>query len=299
MAIFRPFWLIALAGILLFPRSRAVSTNLVFDAITKEYTAKVGERTAEFDFSVTNVGPTAVTINSVRASCGCTTPKLPALPWNLEPGASGSFHVTADLAGKFGMFQKSVFMETSEGPKVVYVKVNIPISANGSAAVAGMDSRQRNMMIAKADPQAIFRGDCANCHSKPALGKKGEQLFTAACGICHESDQRAVLVPDLMALKQTPTEAYWDAWIRNGKAGTMMPGFALEKQGPLSDEQIQSLVDYLMTDFKTRKPQGHTVTTTAAAPKQTPPPVELPGNLPLFPPVPPPSSPTPALSPNR
>ncbi|HUS34081.1 MAG TPA: DUF1573 domain-containing protein [Verrucomicrobiae bacterium] len=297
MAIFRAFWLVALAGALLAPSSRAGSTNLVFDAITKEFTAKAGDRTAEFEFAVTNTGPEMVTINSVRASCGCTTPKLPILPWKLDAGASGSFHVTVDLAGKFGTFQKTVFIETTEGPRMVYVKVAMPADMAAAPGAPAIDARSRNMQIAKADPQAIFRGDCASCHAKPTLGKKGEELFTAACSICHESDQRAALVPDLMALKQTPTEAYWDAWIRNGKVGTMMPAFALEKHGPLSDEQIQSLVDYLSTDFKTRTPRGHTVATAKPAPRQgSVQPVELPGNLPLFPPVPP-SLPTP--SPNK
>src|SRR4051812_28897286 len=107
------FWLVACAGIaFVLPGSRAVSTNLVFDAITKEFHAKQGEMNAEFDFSVTNTGPTEVTINSVRASCGCTTPKMPVLPWKLEPGTNGSFHVTVDLRGKFGEFQKSIFMDT-------------------------------------------------------------------------------------------------------------------------------------------------------------------------------------------
>lgn len=291
MAIFRAFWLFAVAGMLLLPTSRGASTNLVFDAVTKEYTAKPNERFAEFDFSLTNTGPELVTINSVRASCGCTTPKLPTLPWKLEPGASGSFHVSADLAGKFGVFQKSVFLDTSEGPRLVYIKVNLPTAPNAMSAMPGVDSRTRNMQIAKSDPSAIFRGDCASCHAKPAVGKMGEQLFTAACGICHESEQRAVLVPDLMALKQTPNEAYWDAWIRNGKAGTMMPGFSTEKGGPLSDEQIKSLVAYLATDFKTRKPQGHTITASAqpAPAGGAPSPsalVELPGNLPLLPATP-------------
>jgi mono/diheme cytochrome c family protein len=299
MAKIRTWWVVALAGLaLLLPASRAVSTNLVFDGMTKEFVAKQGDRTAEFDFSVTNTGPEVVTISSVRASCGCTTPKLPALPWKLEPGTNGTFHVTTDLAGKFGTFQKSVFMDTSEGPKIVYVKITMPPPTDAVSAVPGMDSRTRNMQIAHADPQAIFRGDCANCHAKPTLGRKGEELFTTACGICHESDQRAVLVPDLHALKQTPTDLYWDAWIRNGKVGTMMPAFSLEKHGPLSDEQIDSLVAYLTTDFAKRTPRRQT---TAAAVHLKPPGaraaarIELPGNLPQLAPAPePPQAATPS-----
>lgn len=320
MAIFRAFWLFALTGIAsLLPAANAVSTNLVFDATTKEFVSKVGERMAEFDFSVTNTGPVDVTVNSVRASCGCTTPKLPALPWKLAPGESGSFHVTTDLAGKFGTFQKSIFMDTTDGPKLLYVKIVMPITANGMASAPGVDARTRNMQIAHSDPQSIFRGDCASCHSKPTLGKKGEELFTAACAICHESHERAILVPDLQALKNTPTRAYWDAWIRNGKVGSMMPAFALEKHGPLSNEQIDSLVDYLDSEFKTRKPHAPdlsmvqtTVAASAApehinpqsqAPRRRPqiqlpnsaaPQIELPGNLPLLPPTPPAeSAPTP------
>jgi mono/diheme cytochrome c family protein len=211
---------------------------------------------------------------------------LPALPWKLEPGASGSFHVTTDLAGKFGTFQKSVFMDTTEGPKLVYVKITMPTGTGPTATMAGVDARTRNMQIAHADPQAIFRGECANCHSKPTLGKKGEELFTAACAICHESEQRAVLVPDLHALKQTPTEAYWDAWIRSGKVGTMMPAFALEKQGPLTNEQIESLVAYLMKDFPNRKPHGSGIATASktASTAQAAAQIQLPGSGPLLPP---------------
>jgi len=321
MATFRAYWLAALTGLAtLLPAAHALSTNLVFDATTKEFVAKVGDRYAEFDFSLTNTGPTEIIINSVRASCGCTTPKLPTLPWKLNPKESGSFHVTTDLAGKFGTFQKSIFMDTTEGPKLVYVKIVMPVTGNAVASMANVDSRTRNMQIAHADPQAVFRGDCANCHSKPTLGKKGEELFTAACAICHESDQRAVLVTDLHALKQTPTKAYWEAWIRNGKVGSMMPAFALEKHGPLSNEQIDSLVDYLMTEFPTRKPHapdlsmiasaatatatptvsvnGAPVATTIVgngAPTRRPtvisgpphvePRIELPGNQPLLPPT--------------
>jgi mono/diheme cytochrome c family protein len=205
-------------------------------------------------------------------------------------------------------------MDTTEGPKLVYVKIVMPVTGNAVASMANVDSRTRNMQIAHADPQAVFRGDCANCHSKPTLGKKGEELFTAACAICHESDQRAVLVTDLHALKQTPTKAYWEAWIRNGKVGSMMPAFALEKHGPLSNEQIDSLVDYLMTEFPTRKPHapdlsmiasaasavtvnGAPVATTVvgrnSAPTRrptviaAPPHIELPGSQPLLPPTPP------------
>ena len=318
MGRFRILWLAAFAAIgLLFPGAQALSTNLVFDAFMKEFTAKPGDLTAEFEFAVTNTGPTDITINSVHASCGCTTPKLPELPWTLKPGTNGSFYATVDLRGKFGTFQKTISLETTEGMKLVMLKCILP---NNSPGAPGMDPRTRNMQLANADRQIVFRADCAACHATPAAGKKGEELFTAACAICHEAEHRAALVADLHNLKQTPTEAYWDAWVRNGKVGTMMPAFAHDQGGPLSDEQITSLVSYMMTDFPTRKPHPPAtanIQMTASTPqpgvqttlppiqqpvrrpisvqRQRLPPAPLPGSGPLFsaPPPAPPSSPSP------
>jgi mono/diheme cytochrome c family protein len=52
-------------------------------------------------------------------------------------------------------------------------------------------------------------------------------------------------VPDLHAMKQPANLEYWKAMITFGKPHTMMPGFALARGGPLSDEQITSLAAYL------------------------------------------------------
>lgn len=232
---------------------RSAQTNIVFDANLKETIVQPGELTADFKFSLTNVGPNEVTIHSVRASCGCTTPQVPTLPWKLAPGEHGSFTVAADLRGKTGVFQKSVILDTTDGMKLLYVKVNIP----AGGGVAGIDSRSRNMQLAQADRQVVFRGDCASCHVQPAIGKMGESLFVAACGICHEAEHRATMVPDLHALKQKPTPAYWEAWIRNGKVGSLMPAFAQEHGGPLTEEQIASLVAFMDKDFPQRPAPVH------------------------------------------
>src|SRR4051812_2657172 len=54
---------------------------LVFDAETKEYNAKPGEMSAPFIFNVTNVSQTAVSINRLSTSCGCTVAQLPSQPY--------------------------------------------------------------------------------------------------------------------------------------------------------------------------------------------------------------------------
>ncbi|HYE32456.1 MAG TPA: cytochrome c, partial [Methylomirabilota bacterium] len=149
---------------------------------------------------------------------------------------------------------KMVTVDTTKGTKYLSVKALIPNN------VAGMDSRTRNMELAKVDRQIVFKNDCASCHAEPAKGKHGEALYAAACAICHDSPHRATMVPDLRALKTNPTPEYWKAWVSNGKPGSLMPAFAKSQNGILDDDQIASLVEYLSKNF----PAKQTPETTAA-----------------------------------
>jgi mono/diheme cytochrome c family protein len=164
--------------------------------------------------------------------------------------------ISMDLRGKTGVVTKGVTIYTDRGQKVVLVKATILPGDNTMGAL----DRERNQQLALADPQAIFKGDCARCHVEPVIGKMGKELYTTACGICHEAEHRASMVPDLHALKVTPNEDYWRMFITQGKPGTLMPGFAQAKGGPLSEMQINSLVAYLVKEFphsKTNAPAAH------------------------------------------
>jgi mono/diheme cytochrome c family protein len=218
--------------------------TLVFDAETKHYDAAPGEAIALFTFNLTNVWTNEVIISRVRTSCGCTTANLPATPWHLAPGATGEVHAEVRLAGKMGRITKTVTFDTSVGSRVVSLEVKIPPppAIGGSLPEA---ERQAAMTKAKADPQAIFKGDCAACHVERGRSKFGQDLYAADCGVCHESSHRASEVPDLHALKQATDLDYWKSIITLGKPHTMMPAFAKEQGGPLSDDQIASLATYL------------------------------------------------------
>jgi mono/diheme cytochrome c family protein len=221
---------------------------LVWDAETKEYTAKPGETNALFTFNLTNTAASEVLINDVRTSCGCTVARLPEYPWKLAPGMSGQIQVTTDLRGKRGLLHKIVYVYTAAyGVKPLAVKVNIPEPMAGPMA-----DRTRNLQIAGADRQAVFRNDCAKCHAEPVAGKKGAELYAAACAICHDAEHRASMVPDLRALNHPTNLDHWKTWTTHGKVGTLMPAFAKAEGGPLTDEQIDSLADYLAEHIPTR-----------------------------------------------
>lgn len=219
-----------------------VENVFAWDALEKIYTAKLGETETHFNFSFTNRTDREVAILNVKTSCGCTTAKLPDLPWKIAAGASGSFGVDLEFAGKSGVLVKTVTVHTTEGDRILNLRLTIPEEVS---------RRAMNTSLAKADRQAVFRGDCARCHVEPAAGKTGKELFAAACGICHEAEHRATMVPDLRALKVKVTQdaAYWRAWIENGKEGSLMPAFAKTKGGPLDAAQIDSLATYLESSF--------------------------------------------------
>lgn len=64
------------------------------------------------------------------------------------------------------------------------------------------------------------------------------------------------MVPDLGALKNPTDKAYWDHSVRLGKPGTFMPAFSNPFGGPLTEEEIASLVAYLVGRFPPARQAG-------------------------------------------
>ena len=215
---------------------------LVWDGTTKETNVTAETTEAHFVFSFTNISTNPVVFLSVHTSCGCTTAKLPPLPWTVPAGTNTQFGVTVNLAGRSGTLFKTVTVSTDKGSKTLMLKVTIlpPVTPVMSEA-----DRARALAVAKTNRQAVFQGECAICHVKRGVGKYGQALYEADCAICHESKDRAVEVPDLHAIKTPTNGEFWRTWITHGKPGSLMPAFSAADGGPLSDMQIASLVTYL------------------------------------------------------
>ncbi|HZQ46049.1 MAG TPA: DUF1573 domain-containing protein [Verrucomicrobiae bacterium] len=226
---------------------------LVWDALQKESSPKSGDAFAEFVFSVTNISEGEVIIDHTQGSCSCTVAKLPSQPWHLAAHAAGEIKVSVDLARKSGtlfktatVYYSSTALYSNLPPTTLRVTVHVP----ESPAML----RDRNQQMARADRQLVFKGDCAKCHADPAKDKTGKEvmgkaLYVAVCGVCHEANPRATMVSDLHALNHPTNYEYWRQWIMNGKPGTLMPAFAANQGGPLSDQQISSLAKMLTKAF--------------------------------------------------
>ncbi len=75
--------------------------------------------TATFDFK--NTGNQPLIINSVKASCGCTTPEWTQQP--IAPGKSGSVKVSYNPQNRPGAFMKNVNVYTNTEPSVTSLVV--------------------------------------------------------------------------------------------------------------------------------------------------------------------------------
>jgi mono/diheme cytochrome c family protein len=215
---------------------------LAWDELTKATDAAADQEQAHFTFSFTNILSGNVAIVNVHPSCGCTTAQLPTLPWLLAPGDTGQIPITVNIAGKVGTLYKYVDVSTDKGIKRLMLQINIqpPVLPTMTD-----EERAQGVAAAKADRQAVFKNDCVTCHVKPGDGKYGQQLYFAVCGVCHEAERRATMVPDLHTLKVPTNADFWRTWIAHGKPGSFMPAFSTAEGGPLTDIQIASLAAYL------------------------------------------------------
>lgn len=238
---------------------------LSWDTQTRELQAKDGQQSIDFRFALTNVWTNAVTITGTRTSCGCTVAKLPQTPWVIGPGQQGEISGTMNLLGKSGTIVKTVTVLSDVGSTLLNVKVQIAPPDPGRMRDA---DRQRNLAVAAADRQAVFRGECASCHVTPTVGKKGAELYATACGICHDAEHKATMVPALRDLKHPTDRAFWMQWIRNGKPGSLMPAFDLKQGGILDEAQMASLADHL--DSPAFRSSTRTTAPGASEPPATP-----------------------------
>lgn len=226
------------------PTYRAMEDGiLAWDSAMQETSVTYGTVQAFLQFNLINISTEPVTITAVRTSCGCTVPKLPPLPWKIEPGSGGPIDITMNLAGKTGNVIKSVTVTTDHGYKSLAVRANIEAAPGG---MMGEADRQRNLALAMRNRQAVFQGSCASCHATPALNKMGAELYTTACGICHEAEHRGSMVPDLNNLQKETNADYWRTWITSSAEGKLMPAFAIEHGGILNQAQIESLVEHML-----------------------------------------------------
>ena len=105
--------------------------NLVFDSEVHDFGTVPEGSNADYEFKFKNTGKEPINLQTVNASCGCTTPS-----WSKEPvlpGKTGSIKASYATQGRPGGFTKSITVVSNAGTKVLTIKGTVEPAPTGSA----------------------------------------------------------------------------------------------------------------------------------------------------------------------
>jgi mono/diheme cytochrome c family protein len=185
-------------------------------------------------FRFVNEGSDTLTIGGLSSSCNCTLPIVNAALFGRND--TGLIKVLFRSAGKSGKVTFTITVFSND-------KVNPTKNLHLSAEVIRPENVHKGSMNSPERLANIFSGDCAICHVNNGVGRMERELLEADCTICHGAPDHFRPARDLSTVKllNVTTEEIREI-INKGKEGTTMPGFSKEKGGPLTKEQIESLV---------------------------------------------------------
>ncbi|MCE2787829.1 MAG: DUF1573 domain-containing protein [Bacteroidota bacterium] len=102
-----------LCSVFTFAQTNEVDNNAEIKFDKSEYdfgTIKEGTLAA-YEFVFTNTGKSALILNAVQPSCGCTTPEWPKEP--IMPGAKAKVKAVYNSHGRPGTFQKYITVKSN------------------------------------------------------------------------------------------------------------------------------------------------------------------------------------------
>jgi hypothetical protein len=97
--------------------------NMVFSTESHDFGTVAEGPAANYEFEFKNTGKEPLLIETVHASCGCTTPSYSKEP--IAPGKSGVIKASYNTVGRPGAFTKSITVTSNAGTKVLTIKGNV------------------------------------------------------------------------------------------------------------------------------------------------------------------------------
>lgn len=144
------------------------------------------------------------------------------------PGEQGRIDAVVKTKGKKGRIRKTVAVFSND-PDRQTVTLSLVMNV--------IDPYHTQKFGAK----AIFSSPCAECHVDRGKGKTGAALFNADCLICHRTGKPGKPFSDLKGMTQDDIRSA----TMSGIPGTIMPGFSWKEGGPLTSDDIDSIVRYI------------------------------------------------------
>lgn len=181
-------------------------------------------KVVESTFTFENRGIADLLIKEVTTSCGCTAALVSSNV--IKPGETGQIKVSYDSQGRAGKVSRTITI-VSNDPVEPIKELTITATVDSS------------MHTAFKVNESLFSDKCGGCHFNPAIGKQGKELYNAVCAFCHGRTASGI-----DKLKVISGDKLGNI-IKNGIEGTEMPAWIKELNGPLDDNQINSLISYI------------------------------------------------------
>jgi hypothetical protein len=219
--------------------AEAEGPRIRFDVYTHDFGPLRSDERREYAWVYHNDGDAPLSILQTYTSCGCTAAVLDGE--SVPPGGSGVLTVAFEAAGLRGSIRKSIAVASND-PSTPRLLLTVTADILEEKVVREEGSHPP---IAG---QSILVGECATCHAKPAGRKTGEDLYAAVCAMCHgpagegRSTGPALGTAEYLAAH---SDREIGTAIAYGTANPRMPGFIDLMGGPLSQDQIDSLVEFV------------------------------------------------------
>ncbi len=216
----------------------AGKARIRFEGLTHDFGELRADEKVEFDWPYHNEGDGPLKILRTRSSCGCTMTLLDGEV--IEAGNTGKLKIAFDPAGQHGSVTKTLSVVTND-PERQRVLLTV------KAKVLPVDTPTVEGDHPPITGQSLLMGDCATCHAAPAEGKSGEELYTAICAMCHGVDGTGISAPSLRhpSYLESRSDQELNEGIAFGTTNPRMPGFGQLMGGPLTEDQIDTLVKLL------------------------------------------------------
>jgi Protein of unknown function (DUF1573). len=105
------------------PPTTLKAENMSFKAEVHDFGTIPEGPAAEHEFVFTNTGKEPINIESVHASCGCTTPSYSKEP--ILPGKAGKIKASYNTVGRPNSFTKTITVTSNAGTKVLTITGNV------------------------------------------------------------------------------------------------------------------------------------------------------------------------------
>jgi mono/diheme cytochrome c family protein len=193
-------------------------------------------------FLLYNIGGKHLRISNVETSCGCTVADVSKHV--VGPGDFTRIKVVLDTSIKLGKIRKKITVHSND-PK----RPELALFVVGDVLPKPMAGHAKIDLTPK-DKLVLFKGQCATCHVQQGRGKTGKALFLADCAMCHgvnaqgsHSSGPSLLTGDYE--NEAFRKQIHDTIANGSPHSPQMPPFAKSQGGPLTDDEINSLVSFL------------------------------------------------------